>query len=192
MTIDRDAFARAISELRFDDAEEILADVDDDRADALNAELEGERSAAEWRAQELHRRIIDLGAARAYPELIEIRRREDIAGLLELLSDNARGRAELFLRNAERWADGRRLANRRRLDQARRALDELDIQLAGGVLARVEPDFLDEEAEARRDELLLELSARRMELESLRDAERRLTHDDPPPDRRPWWRRWTD
>ena len=192
VTTDRTAFARALSELRFTDAETLLADAGEGPRHELRAELEERRRRAEWEAQELHRRIIDLGAARSYPELVEIARREETPILLGLLSDSARDRAELFLRNAARWADGRRLTNRRHLDQARRALDALDVQLAAGVLARIDPDFLDEDDTARRDELLLEVSARRMELESLREAEQRLTKDHPSPDDRPWWRRWND
>lgn len=190
MTTDTSAFSRALSELRFSDAEAILDDVDGDLRQRLASELEERRRAADWRARELHRRILDLGVARDYRALMEIRRRPDTDTLLELLSDGARQRAVVFFRNAERWAEGRRAANDRRLIEARAALDGLDLQLAGGLLSRIEDEFLDDQGVERRDQLLTDLTARRMEFEDLRSIDEQVGDGTADPDTRPWWRRW--
>lgn len=190
MTTDTSAFSRALSELRFSDAEAILDDVDGDLRQRLASELEERRRAADWRARELHRRILDLGVARDYRALMEIRRRPDTDTLLELLSDGARQRAVVFFRNAERWAEGRRAANDRRLIEARAALDGLDLQLAGGLLSRIEDEFLDDRGVERRDQLLTDLTARRMEFEDLRSIDEQVGDGTADPDTRPWWRRW--
>ena len=104
---------------------------------------------------------------------------------MDLLPTAASDRARLHLRQARRWADRKRATNRRRLDEARAALTALDLELARGLLARVEDPFLDDAGRKERDDLLLELSARTMEFEDIARAV-------PPPEqprRRRWWRR---
>jgi len=94
----------------------------------------------------------------------------------------------LFFRNAARWEDSQRQTALRRLADAERALSGLDLQLARGLLARVDGRFLDSEEIARKDALLLDASARTMELEHLENEGRRLISEAEPKKRR-WWRR---
>lgn len=132
----------------------------------------------------LHRRILELADADESRMLLAIADDPTTGPLLERLPEAARRRAHLQLRRARRWADRQRTTNRRRLGEARAALDALDLDLARGLLARIDDDFLDPEGRRRRDEMLLELSARTMEFE---DIARRVP-DVRPQTRRRWWR----
>ena len=142
------------------------------------------REAALARYQE----IIDLGAERDYRALADLRRDATTPQLLALLDDAARQRAEFFLRQVERWEESQRETALRRLAEARKALEGLDLQLARGLLSRVDSRLLDEEARAEKSQLLLDLTARSMELEALQAAAERLSEESRPA-RRPWWKR---
>ncbi len=135
-------------------------------------------------AWSLHRRILELADADESRLLLAIADDPSTGPLLERLPEAARRRSDLQLRRARRWAERQRTTNRRRLTEARAALDALDLELARGLLARIDGEFLDPEERRRRDEMLLELSARTMEFE---DITRRVP-DARPQTRRRWWR----
>ena len=186
---DQKSFDRALEEFRLADAEELASGADQSRVGGLLAEVESRRAAAEEAAKQRYQRIIDLAAAESFPELLEIRHDPTTAPLLALLSKTARDRAEPYLRDADRWEQSRRRINTRRLAEARKALAGLDLQLARSLVARIDDRFLDEQGFAERDELLLALSARTMEVESLRATGEQLIEDSPPQKRSRWRRR---
>lgn len=186
--VDLTSFQRALDELRFDDAASIIDGGASDDSERLRARLEAQREDAERRAHELYQRLTDLADDGAYALVLGIQEQESTDSLLALLSDTHRDRAALFFRNASRWLDSQVQTARRRLGDARKALGGLDLQLARGLLARVDNRYLTEDEIAEKDALILEVSARSMELESLEETSGRLIEESRPKRRR-WWRR---
>ncbi len=117
-----------------------------------------------WR---LHRRILELAEADEPRLLLAIADDPATEALLARLPEAARHRARLHLRRARRWSDRQAATNRRRLVEARAALDALDLELARGLLARIDDAFLEPADRRERDQMLLELSARTMEFEDI-------------------------
>jgi hypothetical protein len=134
-------------------------------------------------------RIMTLGHERRYPELYALANDARTEDLLSRLGETPRFRARLQLTESLRWAESKRRTAARRLEDASKALDALDLDLARGLLARVDGRFLDEDLVGLRDELLLSLSARTMEAEELSEVAGRIDEDADPPRRRRWWRR---
>lgn len=139
-------------------------------------------------AHDLYRRLADAFDAGRQAEVVAIRDDAGTEALVALLSETQQDRVALFFRTATRWEESQRQTALRRLADAQKALDGLDLQLARGLLARVENRFLQDEEIARKDALLLDVSARSMELENLEDEGRRLIAEAEPKKRR-WWRR---
>jgi hypothetical protein len=139
-------------------------------------------------AHELYRRLTEAAEEGRQPEIVAIRDAPDTARLVELLSDTQQDRAALFFRTATRWEESQRQTALRRLADAGKALAGLDLELARGLLARVDSTYLDADEIAEKDALLLEVSARSMELEGLESEGRRLI-EEAEPKRRRWWRR---
>jgi hypothetical protein len=103
------------------------------------------------------------------------------------------GLPERQSRSAERHLDGARIWRTRKNDKARdkmeaatKALNELDLVLARGILRKVDAAVLDEHGMARYDELLLAVEARAIEL---KDIESELPTS-PADGRRRWRRFW--
>lgn len=145
------------------------------------------------RARELSEHIVRLGAERRQAELVELAHDDSTQGLLDLLPESAKEQAEAHLKLAERWEESRREANRRRLSEARRAVDGLDLELARGLTNKIDGRYLSDAQLEERDELLLEISARTMEMESVTEKGHRLIEQSEPKKNsgdRPWWRRW--
>lgn len=189
MAFDPESFEAALAEHRFDEAEELIADASADEVPGLRARLGQSRTEAEETARARYLRILDLGANGSYEELLELYGDPATPHLLATLSETERQRIDLHLRGAERWEESKRETNRRRMAEARRALDGLDLQLARGLIARVDGRYLDDEDAQERDELLLELSARSMELEDLSRLDEQFEIDRVRKRRRPW-QRW--
>ncbi len=116
-------------------------------------------------------RIIRDARAHDYQALVHIDADPETEDLLGLLPDRATSQAHTHLRGARAWQGQQRERAISKLDAARAALDALDIPLARGILRRVDSSFLDETGIVRRDELLLGVEARAVELE---DIQRRL------------------
>lgn len=180
-----------LDEFRLDEAEPLI----EERGDvSLRAELVRRRAEGERRGRELANRIIDLGNTHQIEDVVPLAHEPSTRLLLALAPDTSRKRAELSLRQAERWEDKRREINERRLAEARRALDGLDLELAQGLMRRIEGRFLTDGEEQERDRLLLDISARAVEVESLAEKGRQLIGEAGPPRtsqrRQSWWRRW--
>lgn len=150
-----------------------------------------ERPEAEDPARALHEQITRLGQERKPEAILDLLEDPSTRQLLESGPESSRRRAEAYVREAERWEERKRETNARRLAEARRALEGLDLELARGLMKRIDGRFLTGEQGEERDQLLLDISARTMELEVLSDTGDRLVEDTERADR-PWWRRWFD
>lgn len=183
-----------LAELRFDEAERMVDHADDGPDQELRDEIATRRAEAEERARNLAERIIELGDERDFEELIDLAHEPGTRSLLDLLPDTTRKRPSLYLREAERWEEMRKETNARRLSEARKALDGLDLELARGLMNRIDGRFLTTEQTEERDQLLLDISARAMEMESINETGDEMIGDrEPRPKdshRQPWWRRW--
>jgi hypothetical protein len=188
------AIRALIDELRFDEAEELIREADAESGKKIGEEIARLRAEAEGRANALAQRLVELGEERQMADLVEIAHQPSTQPLLSLLSESSRKRPELFVREALRWEEKRRETNARRLAEARKALDGLDLELAGGLMNRIDGRFLSEAQVEERDQLLLDISARTMELESLdRSGDHLIGEKESPPhagNDQPWWRRW--
>lgn len=190
--VERSDIRRMLEELRFDEAEQLIADADLDPE--LRNEIPRRRAEAEERAGALCRHLVSLGEARQFVEFTDLVRDPLTRAQIRLADDDTREQVELYLREAERWEARRRETNSRRLTEARKALDGLDLELARGLMNKIDGRFLSDEENKERDQLLLDISARVMEMESLSDTGGQLMENDRPRDNRgskqPWWRRW--
>lgn len=187
--VDPDVIRELLEDLRFDEAEEIAEERDVDST--LRADISTSRAAAEDEARALSDRIAALSAEQRLVELAEIGGDDRSRSLLALLGGSARRQAEMHLDEAIRWKAYKQRTSVRHLAEARTALDRLDVELARGLVNRVDGRFLSEEQLEERDRLLLDISARSMELESLESAGRELI-DESDAESEPWWRRWLD
>jgi hypothetical protein len=141
-------------------------------------------------ARSLHERITRLGHDRDLEAILQLVEHREIRRLLESGPESSRARAEAYVKEAERWAQRKRETNVRRMAEARRALDGLDLELARGLMSKIDGRFLSEEEAEERDELLLDIAARTMEFESLSETGDRLLEQAEESEERPWWRRW--
>lgn len=178
-----DTLARALEELRFDDAAALAVD------DVDAAQVKAAREAALEAARGLQTEMVELGRAGDHRRILELQADPRTERLLSLLSPAVRERADLQIRLARRWADERRSTNRRRLDEAAKALAGLDFELARGLLLKIDGAFLDDADRGERDRLLLDLSARSLEMEELSSQADRLLAQAAPPKKKRWFRR---
>ena len=187
MELRRVRFEQALTELDFDDA---LAEAEEIEAATgevgLTDRVRTEREHAEGSARSLHSRLTELARSHDYRSLLDIGNHRSTPQLLALLPDDTRNRSEVHLRGAERWAERQVDANRRRLDEVARAVDALDLEFATGVLRRLDEGFLDEVMRERRNQLLLDITARTIELEELQASASRVVAEERPPR---WWQR---
>lgn len=184
MAVTNDVLQSLLDDLRFGEAEAV-ATSDVERQRLLEA-----RQAATERALTLQAEMVEAGREGDHRRVLDLANHPHTERLLPLLSPAARDRAELQLRLANRWVDERRATARRRLGEARRALDGLDFTLARGLLQKIDGDLLDDGGRAERDKMLLELSARSMEMEELASrASRIVAEARPPQPKRRWFRR---
>lgn len=192
--VDRSVIEEMLDELRFDDAASLVEQESDGPDPELRNEIARRRADAEHRARDLVSLVVELGESRRLDEVVELSRQSTLGPLLALAPDTSRRRAELYLREAARWVERRVEIDTRRLSEARRALDGLDLELARGLMRRIDGRFLSRDQSDERDRLLLDISARSMEVESVAERARRLI-DEKTPRRgtqrgQPWWRRW--
>lgn len=185
--VDRSDFDELLGAMRFDDASELVDQAAPEAQEELRNRLAQRRTDAEKRAQELFEKINQPRDESQNAEVVEIARDPLTPSLLSLLPDTPRRHAQMRLDEAELWAANRRKANERRLKEAQRALDGLDLELARGLMKRIDGRFLSSEQEDARDQLLLDISARGLEMESLEKVGENLVEDGE--DDKPWWRR---
>lgn len=183
-----------LDELRFEEAERMVDDADDGPGEELRDEIATRRAEAEEKARDLADHLVELGDQREFEEIIDLAHEPTTRLLLDLLPETTRKRPDLYLREARRWKERRRETATRRLDEARKALGGLDLELARGLMNRIDGRFLTSEQTEERDQLLLDISARTMEMESLNETGDELVEDREPRQkgggRQPWWRRW--
>lgn len=183
-----------LDEFRFDEAERLVERAEEDAEAPLLDEIAARRAAAEERARAMAEHIIELGDEREFEEIVGLAHDPDTRPLLDLLPDTFRKRPNLYLREAIRWEQRRKETSTRRLIEARKALDGLDLELARGLMNRIDSRFLTDEQEEERDQLVLDISARTMEMESLDESGDELIERREPRQQqssgRPWWRRW--
>lgn len=184
--VDRDAIQQLLDDLRFEEALQAADDTDP----ALRAEISNLRAAAEVEARALAGRVDDLSAQGRLVDLGEIADDDRSRALVALLSGSDRRQAEMQLDEAVRWKAYKQRTSVRHLTEARKALDRLDVGLATGLVNKIDGRFLSDEQLEERDRLLLDISARSMELESMEAAGRELLGEGDPDES--WWRRWLD
>lgn len=183
--VERSVIGEMLDEFRFDDAVNLIEQESDDPDPELLREIARRRTDAENRATQLVSRVIELGETQHFGEIVELAEEPATRALIALTSASPRKRAEQYLREAERWAARKAETNARRLGEARRALEGLDLDLAKGLMRRIDGRFLSDEQAEERDRLLLDLAGRSMEMESLTEKGRRLADEiEPKRDRR--------
>jgi hypothetical protein len=188
--VERSVIGEMLDEFRFDDVVSLIEQASDDPDPELLREIARRRAYAENRAKELVSRVIELGETDRFGEIIELAKEAATRPLLALTPASSRKRAELYVREAERWSLRRGEINARRLEDARRALEGLDLELARGLMRRIDDRFLSDGQEEERDRLLLDLAARTMEMESITETGRRLADEIEPQQSRRRRRRW--
>lgn len=119
------------------------------------------------RAQQLASRIRALAIRDEYRNLLEIDAQPETARLLDALGTDLAAAARVHLDAARRWRARMEETNRRRLTEARDALNGFDLTLTRALLSRIEEDWLTSDDAAVRDEVLLQMEARTMETEDL-------------------------
>ncbi|GIU92543.1 MAG: hypothetical protein KatS3mg011_1449 [Acidimicrobiia bacterium] len=139
-------------------------------------------------AERRYQMILRLSEEGRMAQLSDLLRDGTTVRMLGLLPEASRRRVEVHLREVAAWEQHQRDLALRRLFDARRALERFDLDLAKGLAAKVDSRWLDPRELEERDQLLIDISARELELEPLQRAERALT-EKPRPGRRPWWRR---
>lgn len=183
---DRDSIRQLLDDLRFEEAMQAA----DERYPALRAEISERRAGAEDEARAIVDRISELSAAGRLVDVAEVADDDRARALIALLPGSDRRQAEMQLDEAVRWTAYKRRTSVRHLAEARTALDRLDVELARGLVNKVDGRFLSEEQLEERDRLLLDISARAMEIESIEAAGRELMDEDDPD--KSWWRRWLE
>lgn len=138
-------------------------------------------------AQELVSRIRALAIRDEYRNLLEIDAQPDTTRLLNALGTDLAAAARLHLDAARRWKVRMEETNRRRLTEARDALNGFDLTLTRALLSRIEEDWLTSDDAAARDEILLQMEARTMETEDLTTLAAEAFEQHKPRGRR--WRR---
>jgi hypothetical protein len=155
-----------LDEYRFEDARRLLDGAEDTDPELVD-EIAARRSQAEKQAEVIARRLVDLGEKGQLDDFLEMTDDPVTTRLIDLASASSRDRLDLYLQEAERWRKHQTEVNTRRLGEARRALEGLDLGLAEGVMRKINERFLSDEGREERDQLLLDMSARTMEIESL-------------------------
>lgn len=121
-------------------------------------------------ARALSSEISRLARAHDNKALLKVAAQPETNELLAVLPERESRQAVVHLRSAGIWkAKLNRKANGK-LEAASKALDELDLVLARGILRKIDAEILDETALATYDELLLAVEARAMELDEIESA----------------------
>jgi hypothetical protein len=147
----------------------------------------GEEELTEARA--LVDQILRHARADDYPALLEIDADPRTRGLLDALPDRQSRPADVYLRGARSWRSRQNEKARRKLQAASKALDELDVVLARGILRKIDSEVLEQPELTRYDELLLAVEARAVELEDIESGLPTLPPDDKSHRRKRFWRR---
>jgi hypothetical protein len=118
-------------------------------------------------ARALAGEIARLARAHDNKSLLQLSAEPATEQLLGVLPDRESQPARVHLNSAAIW---RAKLNRKalgKLEAANKALAELDLVLAKGILRKIDAEILDEAALAEYDQLLLSVEARAMELDEI-------------------------
>lgn len=157
----------------------------DDRASILGT-VTGKDNLTEARA--LVDEIVRHARADDYPALLDIDGDPRTRVLLDALPERQTRSAEVYLKGARGWRSRQNEKARSKLQAASKALDELDVVLARGILRKIDSEVLEQPELARYDELLLAVEARALEMEDIESGLPTLPPDDKPRQRKRWWR----
>ena len=119
-----------------------------------------------------------------YKELFRLAADPGAHQLLRLLPERELRQAEVHLDAARFWRAQQNEKLAGKLDEAARALKGLDLQLARGILRKVDWEILDDEKLDRFNQLFLAVEARAVELEQLSE----VAESSPPQRSRRFWR----
>lgn len=162
--VDRTRLRELLDAFRFDEAFDMLdGDADPDLID----EVAGRRDDAAKQAEVVVQQLIDLGTKGDLDEFLAVVDDPVNQRMIPLASPSARERLSVYSEEADRWRIHQFAVNERRLTEAQRALDGLDFGLAQGLISKLDEAYLTEEGHEMRDRILLEISARSMEVEPL-------------------------
>lgn len=138
-------------------------------------------------ARSLASEIARLARSHDNKALLRVAAEPETEELLAALPDRESRQSKVHLKSAAIW---RTKLNRKalgKLDAAKKALDELDLVLAKGILRKIDAEILDDTSLNRYDELLLAVEARAMEIDEIEAAIPNNPPDEEP--RRRFWNR---
>lgn len=121
-------------------------------------------------ARELVGEITRLARAHENKTLLAIDAKPETEQLLAALPQRESRQAQVHLKSARIWQAKLNRRAQGKLDAAAKALNELDLVLARGILRKIDAQILDQPTLARYDEMLLALEARAMELDEIEAA----------------------
>lgn len=127
-------------------------------------------------ARALFSEISQRARAHDNKAILEFDTDPETKSLLSLLPEREARQAEVHLKSARIWRAKQNQKAQGKLDAACKALDELDVVLARGILRKIDTAVLDESELGRYDEVLLAVAARGMELDEI---ESRLPENPP-------------
>ncbi|MGB8360449.1 MAG: hypothetical protein WCE80_03550 [Acidimicrobiia bacterium] len=140
-------------------------------------------------AEALAATIIKNARADEHVALLAIDADPRTAELLDLLPEGEARQAEAHLRDTRIWRANANEKARRKFMAASKALDELDVTLARGILRKIDAGVLNPPELERYDELLLAVEARTVELEDIEKGLPPLRTDAKHDRRKKHWRR---
>lgn len=138
------------------------------------------------RAKDRAGEIARLARARDNKALLRLDSDPETQELLGILDPRLAGPAEAHLRAARAWQARLDRKAQDKLEAASKALDELDLVLARGIIRKLDVEVLDEPTIARYDDLVLAIEARTMELDEIQSH---LPEEPPSDEGRRFWRR---
>jgi hypothetical protein len=140
-------------------------------------------------AEGLVAKIIKHARADEHVELLAIDADPRTHELLDLLPEGEARQAEAHLKDTRIWQANANEKAKRKFQAAGKALDELDVTLARGILRKIDAGVLNPPELERYDELLLAVEARTVELEDIEKGLPPLRTDTKPGRRKRHWRR---
>lgn len=139
-------------------------------------------------AEALAATIIKHARADEHVELLAIDADPRTRELLDLLPEGEARQAEAHLKDTRIWRSNVNEKARRKFQAASKALEELDVTLARGILRKIDAGVLDQPQLERYDELLLAVEARTIELKDIEKGLPPLPNDTKHGRRKRHWR----
>lgn len=140
----------------------------------------GDNAETTEQAEDLVRQVLRLARGDEHKGLLAIDADPATEALLSVLSDRQTAQARVHLRAARAWKERQNRKARDKFSSANRALEELDLVLAKGILRKLDTEILEPSELDRYDELLLAITARSIELEEIESQ----IPGDPPEEKR--------